>query len=166
MSAKRRGRETALDMIRTLVIVFAVVFPLWFFGQASPSDSKAIRPVDPASALKGFAQDTGAPVPTTPEGWVVNVATGSPGTVRVGYVIGDDYTEFVGGRGPTYLADVTGKGQDKGPVDVNGVVWRDYVSADGHQSLVRVVKGVTLVVGGIREDVTLEQLKTLAATVR
>lgn len=167
MSAKRRGRETALDMIRTLAIIFAVVLPLWYFGQASPEDSKRIRPVDATSALTAFARDTGAPIPrSTPPGWVVNVATGSDGDVRIGYVIGDDYTEFAAGSGPTYLEDTTGKGVDKGPVRVGDVVWRDYRSPDGQQSLVRVVGRTTLVVGGVREDVSLEQLKTLAAVVR
>ena len=166
MSAKRRGRETALDMLRTLAIIFAVVLPLWFFGQASPSDSKRIRPVDPTEALHDFAADTGAPIPTTPAGWVVNVATGTRGTIRVGYVIGEHFTEFAGGSGPAFLEDATGKGTDHGPVEVSGVSWRDYLSDDGHESLVRTVRGVTLVVGGVREDVTQAELTKLAATVR
>jgi hypothetical protein len=164
--SKKRGRETALDMLRTLAVVFAVVLPLWYFGQASQSDKAKIRPVDPTEALAAFHAETDAPVPTTPEGWTVTVARGDVGEVRVGYVIGEHYTEFNGGSGATYLEDVTGKGRDRGPVSAGGAVWRYYVSADGRESLVRVVGRTTLVVGGVREDVTQAQLTVLAATVR
>ena len=165
--SQRRGRETALDMIRTLAIVIAVVVPLWFFGQASNSDKATIRPVDPSSALKGFQLDTGAPVPTTPSGWVVTVARGDVGQVRIGYVVSKErYTEFSGGSGPTFLEDTTGKGKDRAALTINGTVWHLYVSADGHESLVRTIGKVTEVVGGIREDVTQAELRALAATVR
>ncbi|MCW2545277.1 MAG: hypothetical protein JWM40_2829, partial [Frankiales bacterium] len=126
--SQRRGRETALDMVRTLAIVFAVVLPLWFFGQASSSDKATIRPVDPSTALKGFSIDTGAPVPTTPSGWTVTVARGDVGQVRIGYVVGEHYTEFTAGSGPTFVEDVTDKGRDKGALTINGVVWRDYLN--------------------------------------
>lgn len=163
----QRGRETALDMIRTLGVVLAVVIPLWYFGQASHSDKARIRAVDPTAAVQAFAAETKAPVPQgTPAGWTVTVARGDVGQVRIGYVIGEHYTEFLGGSGPTFLADSTGKAADKGPVSVGDVVWRDYVNAAGKESLVRTLGKVTLVVGGIREDVTKSQLTTLAATVR
>ncbi len=168
MSGKR-GRETALDMIRTLGIVLAVVIPLAYFGQASKSDKARIRPVDPTAALQGFHAETKAPVPGTPAGWTVTVARGEVGQVRIGYVIGEHYTEFIGGSGGTFLEDVTGKATDRGPIRVGSEVWRDYVSADGRESLVRTAGTagtVSLVVGGIREDVTQAQLKMLAATVR
>ena len=161
----RRGRETALDMVRTLGVVFALVVPLWFFGQASPSDSKAIRPVDPAPALKDFVQDTGAPVPSTPAGWVANVTAYDNGAVRIGYVRKDSYAEFAGSKAPGFLEEYAGKGSVDGTVDVDGVRWQHFVS-DKHQSLVRTVGGVTLLVGGVRETATLDELKELAATVR
>lgn len=164
--SERRGRETALDMLRTLAVVLAVVIPLAFFGQASRSDKARIRPVDPTEALQGFARDTGAPVPVTPNGWVVTVARGDVGSVRVGYVIGDHYTEFAGGSGGSFVEDMTGKGRDQGPVRVGTAVWRDYLSADGHESLVRTIGRVTEVVGGVREDVSAAQLRELAAAVR
>jgi hypothetical protein len=164
--SKRRGRETALDMLRTLAIVLLVVVPLWYFGQASKGDKASIRPVDPTTALKGFAIDTGAPIPTTPTGWTVTVARGEVGQVRIGYVTGEHYTEFTGGSGPTFVEDVTGKGTDRGPLNIKGVVWRDYVNAAGQESLVRQIGKVTEIVGGLREDVTQAQLRVLAATIR
>jgi hypothetical protein len=163
---KKRGRETALDMVRSLAVVFLLVVPLWFFGQASPQDSKRIRPVDPTDALQAFVQATGGPIPTTPAGWVVNVRAYDGAVVRVGYVIGEHYTEFQGAVGTGFLEDATGKGKQVGTVDVAGVPWQDWKSADDHESLVRTVGTVTVLVGGVREDASLDQLRTLAATVR
>ncbi|MCW2585986.1 MAG: hypothetical protein JWN55_1502 [Frankiales bacterium] len=161
----RRGRETALDMVRSLGVVFLLVLPLWFFGQASPQDSKAIRPVDPREALTAFAETTGGPVPTTPAGWVVNVRDYQDGVVRVGYVLGEHYTEFQGGLGAGFLDAATGKGKRVGTVDVGGVAWQRWASPGDHESLVRTVGRATVLVGGIREDATLDELKALAATV-
>ena len=164
---KKRGRETALDMVRSLAVVFLVVLPLWFFGQSSPGDSKRIRPVDPTEALQAFAQDTRGPVPSaTPRGWIVNVARYDGGTLRVGYVLGDHYLEFSGAQGTSFLDAETGKAKPVGTVDIAGVAWQDYRSADGHESLVRTIGSATIVVGGVREDATLAELRTLAATVR
>ena len=162
---KRRGRETVLDMVRSLGVVFLLVIPLWFFGQASPQDSKRIRPVDPADALHAFAQDTHGPVPHTPGGWVVNVARYEGSTVRIGYVVGDHYAEFAGANGTAFLAEESGKATPIGVVDVKGVSWQDLRSADGHESLVRTVGGVTVLVGGVRENASSTELRTLAATV-
>lgn len=162
----KRGRETALDMLRSLGVVFLVVLPMWFFGQSSPGDSKAIRPVDPSSALSAFASGAHAPVPTTPSGWVANVATFDAGALRVGYVLGDHYLEFAGGSGPGFLETAAGKGSVLGTVDVGGVTWQRWESTDGHGSLVRTVGAVTLVVGGLRENVSAAELERLAATVR
>lgn len=163
---RKRGRENALDMVRSLAVVFLLVVPLWFFGQASPSDSKKIRPVDPTEALHDFVADTGGPVPSTPQGWIPNVQAYDGGVVRVGYVLGKHYTEFQGGLGTAWVQDATGKGKAVDPVYVNGVAWQDYRSGDGHESLVRAVGKATVLVGGIREDATLDELKQLAATVR
>lgn len=164
---KKRGRESVLDMVRSLGVVFLLVIPLWFFGQSSPSDSKRIRPVDPTEALQAFAQDTHGPVPSgTPATWVVNIARYDGGTLRIGYVLGDHYLEFAGAAGTAFLEEETGKGKAVGTVDVGGVAWQDYRAADGHESLVRTVGDATVLVGGVRENATLAELKTLAATVR
>ncbi|MGZ6792681.1 MAG: DUF4245 family protein [Mycobacteriales bacterium] len=163
---KRRGRETALDMLRSLGVVFLLVVPLWFFGQASPGDSKRIRPVDPSEALKAFASDTRGPVPTTPAGWVPNVQSLDGGVVRVGYVVGGRYLEFSGAQGTDFLEGATGRAKPVGTVDVQGTPWQDWTSPDGHESLVRTVGRVTVLVGGVRETATRAELVELAATVR
>lgn len=152
-------------MVRTLGVVFALVIPLWFFGQASPGDSKDIRAVDPAPALKAFVEDTGGPVPTAPDGWVVNVTDYDAGAVRIGFVRKDSYAEFAGSKAPGFLEEYAGKGSVQGTVDVDGVTWERFVSGD-HESLVRTVGGTTVLVGGVRETASAEELRAIAATVR
>ena len=168
MTAKRRGLETALDMVRTLLVVFAVVLPLWFFGRSSPGDSKRIRPVDPTAAYTAFVRDTHGPVPSsTPTGWTCTVRVyDEDGLLRVGYVEGDHYLEFAAAKGTAFLAEETGHGALVGTVPVNGVAWKDYRSADGHRSLVLTRAGVTVLVGGVRETATDDQLLELARLVR
>jgi hypothetical protein len=163
---KKRGRENALDMVRSLAVVFLVVIPLWFFGQSSPGDSKSFRPIDPTPALHDFATDSGGPVPHTPSGWRVNVQAYDAGVVRVGYVVGEHYAEFFGGVGPGFLGDATGKGKQVSTVQINGATWAIYESADAHESLVRSVGKATVLVGGIRETATQDELQALAATIR
>ncbi len=153
-------------MLRTLGVVFALVIPLWFFARASPGDSKAIRPVSEAAALRAFADDTRAPVPTAPAGWVVNVASYDARIVRVGFVRKDSYAEFTGGSGAGFLETYAGKGSVDGTVDVNGTPWQKFTTVDGHTSLLRDVSGVTVLIGGIRETASDAELEELAATVR
>ena len=168
-STKRRGRETALDMLRTLAVVFALVLPMWFFGQANDEDERPIRPVDPTDAYAAFVQDTGGPVPSrTPDGWTPTVRdlTTMLGVTRVGYVRGDSYVEFQGGKGTEFLADATGKAEQVGTVDVDGIAWQDYRAPEGAQSLVLRRGAVTVLVGGLRETATQEELLELARLVR
>ena len=167
MSPKKRGRETALDMLRTLAVVFAVVLPLWFFGQASPGDSKKIRPVDPKDAYTSFQQDTHGPVlSSTPAGWTCTVRDYSAGGVlRVGYVHGDDYVEFSGATGTSFLDVATGKATRVGTVDVDGTAWQSWENSSGAQSLVLTRGAVTVLVGGVRETATPAELVTFAGLV-
>jgi hypothetical protein len=165
---KRRGRETALDMVRTLALVFAVVLPLWFFGQASPGDSKRIRPVDPAAAYAAFVADTHGPVPSsTPPRWTCTVREYSTGGVlRVGYVLHDSYVEFSGARGTAFLVDATGNASRVGSLDVGGTAWESWKNASGAQSLVLRRGDVTVLVGGVRETASQAELETFARLVR
>jgi hypothetical protein len=168
VSGKKRGRETALDMVRTLLVVFAVVVPLWFLGRASPGDEKAIRPVDPTDAYAAFEAATDGPVLSrTPEGWTCTVRRYEPaGVLRVGYVHDDAYVEFSGAKGAAFLPDATGEAKRVGTVDVDGVAWQDYRSADDHQSLVLTRGGVTVLVGGVRETASQDELIAFARLVR
>jgi hypothetical protein len=168
VTQKKRGRETALDMVRTLAVVFAVVVPLWFFGQSSPGDSKSIRPVDPTEAYAAFAQDTHGPVlAATPAGWTCTVRVyDESGLLRVGYVKGDSYLEVAGAKGEGFLVDETGHGRKVGTVDVGGTAWQSWENDAGAQSLVLTREGVTVLVGGVRETSTQQQLVDFAAALR
>lgn len=170
-AARRRGREGAVDMIRSLSVVMLLVVGLWFFGQASPSDRHPLRAVDPTSQYRDFGRGhPGVPVPAAaPAGWTANVATydAETGLLRVGYVVAREaYAEFAAGTGPAFVAEQTARGARVGTVDVGGTAWEQRRTADGHESLVRVVRDVTLVVGGAREKASPAQLVALAAEVR
>jgi hypothetical protein len=160
----RRGRETALDMVRTLAVVFALVLPLWFFGRASPSDSKAIRPIDPTETYTDYRSATGGPAPSTPTGWTPNVQSYDGEVARVGYVRAKHYMEWQGSTGTTWVFDATGKGKQTGTVAVGGAVWQKWEDAAGHVSLVRSFGKTTSLVGGMRQVGSLDDLEQLAAT--
>jgi hypothetical protein len=152
-------------MIRTLAVVFALVIPLWFFGQASPSDKKTIRPVDPTETFRAFTASTGGPKASTPTGWTPNVQAYEGEIARVGYVRGEHYMEWQGATGTTWLFEATGKGKQVGTVEVAGSEWQKWEDGSEHTSLVRAYGKATVLVGGIRENATLDELESLAATV-
>jgi hypothetical protein len=166
---KRRGRETVLDMLRTLAVVFALVLPMYLFHQGGPGSRQEIRAVDPTGAYDLASADLGAPAPsTTPQGWtptVVDTRTVT-GVARVGYVVGDHYVEYVASRGDAFLLDATGRGSRVGVDQVAGVVWQLYRSPGGAESLVLRRGGATVVVGGVRETATRAELEELARLVR
>jgi hypothetical protein len=168
VSSSKRGRETVLDMVRTLAVVFALVIPLWYFGQSSPSDSKKIRPLDPTGAYTAFAAATHGPVLTaTPGGWTCTVRELSEsGLLRVGYVHGDDYLEVSGARGTSFLDDATGRASQVGTVDVGGIAWQSWKNTGGAQSLVLSRGDVTMLVGGVRETASQDELITFAKALR
>ncbi len=168
VARKPRGREGAVDMVRSLAVVLLLVGGLWFFGQASPSDSQQVRRVDPALQLTDFrAAHPGVPVPAgLPADWIPNVASYDGSVLRVGYVIArSGYVEFSAGSGAQFGTQQSG-GRPVGTVDVGATSWRQVRTGDGHESLVRDVHGVTLVVGGLREKASAAQLEQLAAAVR
>lgn len=169
MTQKKRGRETAVDMVRTLLVVMALVVPLWYFGQGAPGDKKHIRPVPTSQAYADFVSEFHGPVlSSTPKGWVANVVDTDTvvGVLRVGYVLDHDYLEFAGGQGTDFLVGEMGHTTLVGPVAVGSTSWQDYKTADGHESLVRTSRGVTVVIGGVRETASHAQLVQFAALVR
>lgn len=163
-----RARQNALDMLRTLAVVFTIVLPLWFFGQASPGDSKRIRPIDPTAAYRAYTSSVKGPVPgPLPSGWVATVADSRTveGVVRVGYVIGDHYLEWQGSSGTEFLSAATGEGRRTGSIDVAGVAWETWEDKDGALSLVLRRGSATVLVGGVRETASREEITQLAALV-
>ena len=167
---KKRGRETAGDMVRSLGLVMLMVVGIWWLAQPPDSDEKRLRVVDPASSVSSFAaaQPT-VPVPgALPDRWRPNVATvgAEPDTLRVGWVTpSEEYAEYAASSAPAdeFVAAVTGpKAQRLEPVLVAGAPWDSYRDEDGSLSLVRSYGAVTVVVGTARATASVDELRVLA----
>ena len=166
---KKRGRETALDMVRSLAVVFALVVPIWFLAQAPDSDEAEIRVVDPAQAVAAFAADVpSAPVPgSLPSGWRATSSTyeGAAGTLRVGWVTPEgQYAEYAASTGPReeFLEQIAGDDVERlEPVLVDGRPWQQLRQEDGSLSLTRSFGDATVVVGSQRATAGLAELEVL-----
>ena len=169
---RKRGRETAADMLRSLGIVLLIVVALWFLAQPPDSDEAAIRVVDPAPDVAAWTSAVpGAPVPAgLPAQWRPTSSRyeRDPDRLRIGHVTpADEYAEFAASTGVAtdVVADLTGRAPRTGTVDVRGVPWDAYTEADGSLSLVRAFGDVTVVVGTLRSTASVEELSVLAAAV-
>ena len=166
---RKRGRETATDMVRSLGLVILVIVPVWYLAQAPDSDKAEIRPVDPRTAIEAFSADVpDAPVPgELPDQWraTSSVYDGGARTLRVGWVTPEEqYAEYAAGVGQreefldrTVGADV----EQLEPVVVGGDTWEQYREADGSLSLVGSFGDATVVVGTLRATAGLPELQVL-----
>jgi len=168
---KKRGRETAGDMVRSLGLVLAGVVVVFFFAQPPDSDIERLRPVDAAGDISAFRAD--APAAAVPEGlperWVstVSLLTGEPRALRIGYNTPTGaYAEYAASTAPAagLVEDLTGRGERLDPVDVGGASWEQYRDSDGSLSLVRAYGPVTVVVGTLRATAPLSELRVLAGS--
>ena len=169
VTKKRRGRETATDMVRSLGLVLVGVVIVWYFAQPPAADEQALRTVDPTGDIRAFSADVpGAPVPgALPERWRPTSSARTPGPMlRVGYVTpADQYAEYAASTEPaaTFLPALVGRAERLGEVDVGGATWEQYRDGDGSLSLTREYGPVTVVVGSTRSTARLEELRVLAA---
>ena len=168
---KKRGRETAGDMVRSLGLVMAGVVVVFFFAQPPDSDTERIRPVDAAGDIRAFRAD--APAAAAPGGlpdrWVSTVSslTGEPPALRIGYNTPTGaYAEYAASTAPSaqVVEDLAGGGERLDPVDVDGATWEQYRDGDGSLSLVRAYGAVTVVVGTLRATAPLSELRVLAGS--
>lgn len=168
---KKRGRETAGDMVRSLGLVMAGVVVVFFFAQPPDSDTERIRPVDVAGDISAFRAD--APAAAAPGGlpdrWVSTVSslTGEPRALRIGYNTPTGaYAEYAASTAPAaqVVEDLTGRGERLDPVDVGDATWEQYRDGDGSLSLVRAYGAVTVVVGTLRATAPLSELRVLAGS--
>ena len=166
---KKRGRESAADMVRSLGLVILVILPVWFFAKAPASDEAVLREVDPTAAISQFATDVpDAPVPDElPESWRATSAsyTGVERTLRVGWVTPtDQYAEYAATTGDRdeFLETIVGEDADPaGQVDADGRAWESFVDPDGSTSYVGSYGDATVVVGTRRATATEDELAVL-----
>ena len=168
MAKRRRGFETAADMVRSLGLVLLVVVAVWFFARPPHSDEKEIRVVDPSADVQAFSAATpGGVVPRPrPSGWQVTVSRydSDSGLLRVGWVTpAGHYAEYAATAKPTkqFLADITAEAPRVGEVDIDGTSWTQY-RKDEAISLVRQYGATTVVLGTLRDTATLDELRVLA----
>ena len=167
---KKRGRETAGDMFRSLGVVMVLVVLMWFLAQPPDSDEQGVRVVDPASDVAAFTTDVPtAPVPGgLPDSWRATSSTLGQDGLRIGYVTpGGEYAEYAASTAPAadFVPDVAGvKARRLAPREVDGQTWEQYRDGDGSLSLVRAYGEVTVVVGSSRASSTLAELEELAGS--
>jgi hypothetical protein len=168
MAQRKRGRESAADMVRSLGLVLLIVVGVWFFARAPHSDEQKIRVVDPSEDVQAFSAATpGGAVPRTmPTGWRTTVSRYEPesGLLRLGWVTpAGHYAEYAAAPHPAagFLADITGEAPQVEPVDIGGASWTQY-RKDGAISLVRLFGTTTVVLGTVRDTATLDELRVLA----
>jgi hypothetical protein len=168
MAKRKRGRESAADMVRSLGLVLLVVLAVWFLARPPHSDEQKIRVVDPTSDVQAFtgAVPGGAVPRTMPEGWQTTVSRYDPETqlLRLGWVTpAGHYAEYAAAPRPTrsFLADITGAAPEVGTVNIDGTSWTQY-RKDDVISLVHVFGTTTVVLGTVRDTATLDELRVLA----
>ena len=170
---RKRGFESLGDMVRSLSVVMIIVFGLFFFALPPSSDRKTERDVNPAADVRSFTQVVPtAPVPGgLPTGWRSTVAAygSEPNQLRIGYLTAaNHYLEYAAVSGPStiYVADLTDKAGPLRTVDVGGQPWQLVQDSSNRQSLVRAFGQVTVVVGTLRSNSTVDELIALASSLR
>lgn len=164
---KKRGRETAGDMIRSLSVVLVLVVGMWFLAQPPDSDEQEVRVVDTTGDVAAFSAEVpGVPVPDgLPDGWRPTSSTLSTGTLRIGYVTPDGkYAEYAASTAPgeDFVDDLVGPGAQELPdVQVDGVTYAQRRDA-GALSLVRTEGASSVVLGTLRSTATRDELEELA----
>lgn len=164
----KRGRESTGDMVRSLSLVLAIVAVVFFFARPPGSDEQALREVDPTGDVQLFAQThPDVPVPrVTPAGWRATVAASDPDLLRVGWVTpAGTYVEYAASSADpsAFVQEITGEAPSAGPVAVGAVTWQSYREGES-TSLVLPVGGTTVVVGTVRTDASLADLRLLAGS--
>ena len=146
----------------------------------SAEDAAALIPANSTVGMSGF---TGSgypkvvpmalvPAPTLlPSGWRATVSAyeSEPNRLRIGYLTADNhYAEYAAVTGPaaSYVADLTDRGAPVRTVEISGQPWELLQDSSGRQSLIRVEGPLTVIVGTLRNNATLDELTALAGGLR
>jgi hypothetical protein len=169
MAERKRGRESAADMVRSLGLVLLIVIGVWFFARPPHSDEKKLRLVDPTSDVGAFsAAVSGAVVPRTmPADWKPTVTRydSATGILRVGWnTAAGNYAEYAAAvhAQPAFLREYAGDGSRGETIDIDGTRWTEYRQG-GVISLVHDYGTTTVVLGTVRDTATLDELRVLAS---
>ncbi len=161
-------------MVRSLApLVVLILVMVWL---SSPSDSDPVREIDPGPDLVYAASIADFEVLAArnlPAGWRPTSARVDPATdngpvgITVGYVSpSQEFAQVVHSSVPQeqLLTGVLGEGYaEGGDISVGGFGWRELLTADGEQALVRSTDGSTVIVTG---SATEADLRLLAAALR
>lgn len=177
--ARSRGRKTALDMVRSLGVLLAVVLPavaLWaLLGSDEPTPVPEVDPAPSIRAAEASAPFTVLAVRQTPSDWKATSAvfTGpgegevSPSTLRVGYLTGSPgEPEFLGYRQTnepraTAVEQVTGGSSAVAERTVAGAPWTVYETPRGEAAWVRTEPDSLLIVTGSAPESDFVELASL-----
>lgn len=174
--ARKRGRESAGDMVRSLVLVLVLVFVVVALTVRDQPDSP-VREIDPSGPLAQARVEAGYDVLAPkglPTGWRATSARtengGADGTAlvwRLGYLAPSDaYAGLAQSDGTERdLVDLVAEdGTAAGTVEIAGSTWRRVEGGDPEpRALVQVDAEVPTVVAG---GASWAELRTLAAALR
>jgi hypothetical protein len=166
---RRRGRENVMDMVRSLGIVLAIASALLYLHRPPPGTGQRIRVVNPAEDIRGLslAVPTAFVPASLPAGWRATSTHvgGTPVRLRIGYVTPrNEYAEYDAQGGPagSFVDEITGHAVMVGTVQAGGRDWQELRGPRGALSLVGETPEVTVVLGGLRDSASLEELRALA----
>ena len=166
-----RLRQSAGDMVRSLALVLGVVAVILVITLRPQPDAVKVIDYQPQLALarSQAAYPVLAPVGLD-AGWRATSARWQPTTGstpdmawHLGFVTPDDAYAQLGQSSTanaSYLPEQTDRGQLTGFVTVGGFDWQRYTSQSGQRSLVRLERGVTIVVTGTADWTALELFAT------
>lgn len=173
---KRRGFETARDMVWSMAAVFGLV--LVILAVTYRPDPDPIRVIDYAPVIAEAKAANSWPVlspATNPDGWRstsarIELQPGQKVSVFVGWVTKDDafaslqQTNLQGVDLAKWLRDATDKGvAGESWTDANGRQWKTFTSSRPQTSLVLTTSQATYVVAG---SSTVNELESLANSLR
>jgi hypothetical protein len=166
-------RKTAFDMLRSMVVVLALVFVIVLLAWRPLPEE--VRVIDPVPVIDAAALQADFTV-LAPEGledrwrptsarWEPTEQSGDLPVLHVGYVTpSDQYAQISQSREASegYLNEQTSGGAPVGTREVGGTVWQQWEAPD-RLSLVQIDGGVTTIVSGTGDIAELESLARVLA---